>query len=113
MTAAAEWLLDNAYLIRTQIAETRRHLPRDYPKLLPGRRPPPTCPGKYDLAERLVASTDHTLNEANITECLRQHQIAAPLSIAELWLFPLLLRMGLIESLARLATRRKPRAESP
>ena len=55
MTAAAEWLLDNAYLIRTQIAETRRHLPRDYHRLLPGLRARYTCPDVYDLAERLVA----------------------------------------------------------
>ena len=105
MTAAAEWLLDNAYLIRTQIAETRRHLPRDYHRLLPGLRARNTCPDVYDLAERLVADTDHTLNETNITERLRQYQTAAPLTIAELWLFPLLLRMALFESLARLASR--------
>ena len=105
MTAAAEWLLDNAYLIRTQIAETRRHLPRDYPKLLPGLRARHTCPDVYDLAERLVAGADHALNEANITECLRQYQTVAPLTIAELWLFPLLLRMALFEALARLASR--------
>ena len=42
---------------------------------------------------------------ANITECLRQYQTAAPLTIAELWFFPLLLRMALFESLARLASR--------
>jgi cyclic beta-1,2-glucan synthetase len=105
MTAAAEWLLDNAYLIRTQIAETRRHLPRDYPKLLPGLRVRPTCPEVYDLAAGLVAGTDHSLNESNITECLRQYQTTAPLTIAELWLFPLLLRLALFESLARLAAR--------
>src|SRR5579859_4342912 len=35
LTAAAEWLLDNAYLIRTQIAEIRRHLPRRYSTVLP------------------------------------------------------------------------------
>jgi cyclic beta-1,2-glucan synthetase len=105
MTSAAEWLLDNAYLIRTQIAETRRHLPRDYPKLLPGLRARYTCPDVYDVAERLVAGTDHVLNETNITDCLRQYQTAAPLTIAELWLFPLLLRLALFESLARLAGR--------
>ena len=105
MTAAAEWLLDNAYLIRTQIAETRRHLPRDYPKLLPGLRARYTCPDVYDLAEHLVAGADHALNEANITECLRQYQTVTPLTIAELWFFPLLLRMALFESLASLATR--------
>ena len=105
MTAAAEWLLDNAYLIRTQIAETRRHLPRDHSKLLSGRRAASTCPDVYDLAERLVADEDHALNEANITECLRKYQTATPLTIAELWLFPLLLRMALFEALASLAGR--------
>ncbi|HXP88164.1 MAG TPA: glucoamylase family protein [Bryobacteraceae bacterium] len=105
MTAAAEWVLDNAYLIRTQIAETRRHLPRDYPKLLPGLHARYTCPEVYDLAEHLVAGADHALNETNITECLRQYQTVAPLTIAELWFFPLLLRMALFESLARLASR--------
>jgi cyclic beta-1,2-glucan synthetase len=105
MTAAADWLLDNAYLIRTQIAETRRHLPRDYRRLLPGRRARYDCPEVNDLAERLVAETDHSLTEANITECLRQCQTTAPLTIAELWFFPLLLRMALFEALARLAVR--------
>ena len=103
MTAAAEWLLVNAYLIRTQIAETRRHLPRDYPNLVPGLRARPTCPEVYDLAAGLVKGTDHSLNEGNITECLRQYQTTAPLTIAELWLFPLLLRLALFESLAGLA----------
>jgi cyclic beta-1,2-glucan synthetase len=105
MTAAAEWLLDNAYLIRTQIAETRRHLPRDHRKMFPRLRAGYSCPDVYDLAEQLVAGADHALNETNITECLRQYQTVAPLTIAELWLFPLLLRVALFESLARLASR--------
>src|SRR5271156_3076858 len=32
LTASAEWLLDNSYLVRTQISEVRRHLPRNFPK---------------------------------------------------------------------------------
>ena len=105
MTAAAEWMLDNAYLIRTQIAETRRHLPRDYPRLLPNFPPHAACPNVYDLARQLVAGNDHVLNENNIAECLRHYQITSPLTIAELWLFPLLLRMALFESLVRLGVR--------
>ncbi len=108
MTAAAEWLLDNAYLIRTQMAETRRHLPRN-PKLFPGfhRRfeREYAGPDVYDLAEHLAASSDQALEETNIAESLRQYQTVTPLTIAELWFFPLLLRMALFESLARLAER--------
>jgi cyclic beta-1,2-glucan synthetase len=103
-TSSAEWLLDNAHLIRTGIAETRRHLPRKYPK------PSKSSSSVYALAGQLIAESDHSLNEDNIAECLRKYQSpesgnAHQLTIAELWLFPLLLRIALFESLARLASR--------
>lgn len=99
LTAAAEWLLDNAYLVRTQIAEIRLHLPRYYSKILPA------LASGYELAHELVMRTDHSLNEANISEWLREYQTEAPLTIAELWFFPLLLRMALIDALRQLAQR--------
>ncbi len=99
LTAAAEWMLDNAFLIRTHIAEINRNLPRNYRKTLPV-----LAPG-YELARQLVACTDHPLNEVNISDCLRDYQTVAPLTIAELWFFPLLLRMALIEELRQLALR--------
>jgi cyclic beta-1,2-glucan synthetase len=99
LTAAAEWLLDNAYLIRTQIAEIRRHFPKSNSKIIP------TLAHGYDLARELVARSGNSLSEQNITEWLRDYQTVAPLTIAELWLFPLLLRMALIDSLRRLAER--------
>jgi cyclic beta-1,2-glucan synthetase len=103
LTAAAEWLLDNGYLIRTQIAEIRRHLPRKYHQILPAGDS--GDPYIYELARELAANANYSLNEANIQECLRRYQEVAPLTIAELWSFPLLLRVALIEALARLAAR--------
>ncbi len=107
MTAAAEWLLDNAYLIRTQITETRRHLPREHPRLFSNPRTRLNCSDEISRSQaaQLVAANDHVLNETNIAECLRQSQTTAPLTIAELWLFPLLLRVAVFESLACLAAR--------
>jgi cyclic beta-1,2-glucan synthetase len=35
ITPAAEWLLDNFYLIEEQIQMARRHLPRGYSRELP------------------------------------------------------------------------------
>ena len=100
LTAAAEWLLDNGYLLRTQIAEIRRHLPRDHHKIFAaGSSGEPYI---YELARELVAHTDHSLNEANIRDCLRAYQEVAPLTIAELWSFALMLRMALISELAHL-----------
>ena len=99
LTAAAEWLLDNTYLIRTQIAEIRRHLPRRYSTILP------TLAQTRESARELVERSDHSLSEDDISEWLREYQTVAPLAIAELWLFPLLLRLALVQVLRRLASR--------
>jgi cyclic beta-1,2-glucan synthetase len=103
LTASAEWLLDNGYLVRTQIAEIRRHLPRNYHQVLSAGDS--GDPYIYELARELAANANYALNELNIQDCLRRYQEVAPLTIAELWSFPLLLRVALIEALARLAAR--------
>jgi cyclic beta-1,2-glucan synthetase len=100
LTPAAEWILDNSYLTRTQIVEVQRHLPRDYTSW-----PAPSRNTISGLAHQLVASTDQAVNENNIRDALREFQTATPLTIAELWAFPLFLRIALIEALSRLATR--------
>src|SRR5580692_2754074 len=100
LTASAEWLLDNSYLVRTQMSEVRRHLPRNFPKT-------PSANGferVLGFASDLVVETDHCVNEANITGHLLEFQKTAPLSTAELWFFPLFLRVALIEKLADLAS---------
>ncbi len=101
LTASAEWLLDNGHLIRTQVAEIRRHLPRRHHEILPAGAS--GDPYVYELARELVAHTDNSLTETKIQDCLRAYQQVAPLTIAELWSFPLLLRTALIEELAHLA----------
>ena len=101
LAAAADWLLDNGYLIRTQIAEIRRHLPREHHKILPANAS--GDPYVYELARGLVAQTDLSVNEANIHASLCAYQQVAPLTIAELWAFPLLLRVALIDELTSLA----------
>jgi cyclic beta-1,2-glucan synthetase len=104
VTAAAEWLLDNYYLVRTHGSDIRRDLPRRYSRILP------TLPFRQgslrvgEVAQELVHGTDHSLTKANITEALRAYQTVEPLAIAEIWAFPLLLRLALLEALATLAT---------
>jgi cyclic beta-1,2-glucan synthetase len=99
LTASAEWILDNSYLARTQISEVRRHLPRNFPKT-------PSGDGYarvLGLAVDLVAQSDHSVNENNITAHLQEFQKTTPLTTAEIWFFPLFLRIALIEKLADLA----------
>jgi cyclic beta-1,2-glucan synthetase len=105
LTPAAEWLLDNAYLIRTQILEVRRHLPKDYKSAPHSLEPGKQAGNVNDLAHTLAASTDRALTENNIRDSLRDYQASTPLTIAELWAFPLFLRIALIETLTKIATR--------
>ncbi len=103
LTAAAEWLLDNGYLLRTQIAEIRRHLPSKYHQIL--QAGDSGDPYILELARALAAHTNYAVDEGSIEDCLRRYQEIAPLTIAELWSFPLVLRLALMEALTRLATR--------
>jgi cyclic beta-1,2-glucan synthetase len=102
LSPAAEWILDNSYLIRRQIIEIKRHLPRKYSSRNEGIE---ESGNVNELAHELVASTDHLLTEKNIRDAIRAFQVTRPLTIAELWAFPLFLRSALIETLTHLATR--------
>jgi cyclic beta-1,2-glucan synthetase len=102
LTAAAEWILDNSYLIRTQIAEVRRHLPKDYSL----RQKASAESGDVnELAAELVASSEHVMGESSLRDAIRAYQVTKPLTIAELWAFPLFLRIALIQKLAVLGIR--------
>ena len=99
---SAEWILDNSYLVRTQIAEVRRHLPREYEAWPSSGTPDFSVPA---MAREMARSSDFAVNENNIQEFLRDRQRASPLAIAELWAFPLFLRIAVIEEIVAIAKR--------
>ncbi len=105
ITHEAEWLLDNAYLIRSHIADIRHNLPDNHNKILPvlkDRR----CSVHiriYHLAAELIDGTGHRLGAESIITFLNAYQRESPLTIAELWVFPLMLRLILLERLRRLS----------
>jgi cyclic beta-1,2-glucan synthetase len=105
VTTAAEWLLDNYYLVRTNASDVRRDLPKRYPRILP------TLPSRggslrvAEIARELVAHTDHCLSRNGLIEALREYQTVAPLDTAELWAFPVMLRFALLQQVAQLAAR--------
>jgi len=103
LPTAAEWLLDNGYVIRTQLAEIRRHLPKRYYQILPASES--GDPYIRELACSLAANTNYAIDENSITEALRRYQELSPLTIAELWSFPVILRVELLEALTAMAAR--------
>ena len=102
----ADWLLDNAHIVRSHTADIRRNLPSAYYKFLPrvDEDGEPLL-RVYALARQLVASTDGRATVESITRCLDAYEATAPLLIAELWVFPLMVRMVLVETIAALAER--------
>ena len=104
-TLSAEWLLDNAYLIREQVTDLRKSLPQKHYGKLPliGSGPGSGLPRVYHVAAEMVAETDGALEPDIIRRFLAAFQAITPLDIGELWALPLMLRLQLLECLRSLA----------
>ncbi len=107
ITPAAEWLIDNFYLIEEQIRTARRHLPRGYsrelPRLLKGLSAGE--PRIYAIALELISHSDGRLDAKTISSGVSAYQTVTMLKLGELWAFPIMLRLALIENLRRVAAR--------
>ena len=107
ITPAAEWLLDNHYLIEEQIQMARQHLPRGYSRELP-RLANGTCTGLprvYDIVVELIAHVDAQIDSGELAAFIAAYQTLSSLKLGELWAVPIMLRLGLIENLQRITTR--------
>ncbi len=104
---AAEWLLDNFYLIEEQVHIARRHFPRSYSKGLPrlSRGPAAGYPRVYSIAMELMVHVDGSIDSTSLESFVSSYQTIEPLTIGELWAVPIMLRLALIENLRRVAVR--------
>lgn len=104
---AAEWLLDNFYLIEEQIRTARRHLPAGYSRELPrlSNGTSKGYPRVYDIALELIAHVDGRVDGENLTSFVAAYQTISTLKLGELWAVPIMLRLALIENLRRVAAR--------
>ncbi|HLG58339.1 MAG TPA: glucoamylase family protein [Vicinamibacterales bacterium] len=114
---AAEWLLDNDYLVERAIRQIQEDLPPGFYRRLPGlaqdeeeRR----LPRAYALAHGFLrASHLHVSLPAAIAFAQAYQKESAWLTIAELWAFPALLRLASLELLVTALARLVPDLESP
>ncbi len=102
---AAEWLLDNFYLIEEQIYIGKKHLPKGYSKGLPqlARGESAGLPRVYDIAVEIISHSDGHIDLNNLTGFITSYQVNTFLKIGEIWAFPIMLRLALIENLRRLS----------
>jgi len=105
VTAATEWLLDNFHLVASEIRDVRQNLPRGYYRKLPklATRQLAGDARVYALAVELIRHSDSRLDRSQLVRFIRSYQTVAPLTIGELWAWPIMLKLALIENLRRLA----------
>ena len=107
ITPAAEWLLDNFYLIEDQIRTGKKHLPKGYSESLPwlSKGPSEGFPRVYDIALGIISHSDGRVDAAALSGFIAAYQSVTHLELGELWAIPIMLRLALIENLRRVAVR--------
>jgi len=107
VSPAGEWLLDNLHVVQEHIREVRESLPRGYYQELPELAAGALAgyPRVYEIAITLISHTEARVELESVDLFLGAFQEVRPLAIGELWAIPAMLRLGLIESVRRMALR--------
>ena len=105
VTPAAEWLLDNFHLVASEVLDVRRNLPPGYYRELPklALRELAGDARVYAMAVELIRHSDSRLDRQQLVRFMNSYQAVAQLTIGELWAWPSMLKLALIENLRRLA----------
>jgi cyclic beta-1,2-glucan synthetase len=109
ITPAAQWLLDNNYVVEEAIFQIKRDLPRRFYRQLPTLKLPDgsQIPRALALAWLYVAHSDSAVSGTMLKALVDGYQSVEPFRIGELWALPSLLRFSLVENLRRIAVRVK------
>lgn len=105
ISPAAEWLLDNFYLIEEEILLGERYLPKGYskglPKLSSGKHK--GLPRVYDIAIEIISHSDGHVDINSLSSFISSYQRISYLTLGELWAVPIMVRLALLENLSRVA----------
>jgi cyclic beta-1,2-glucan synthetase len=102
---AAEWLLDNLYLIEKEYKDIKFNMPENYYKNLPvvSKGIMKGYPRIYHIAVEMVSHTDGLVDEGTIETFIKAYQRNAVLTSGELWALPIMLRIALIQNISKIA----------
>ena len=105
ITPAAEWLLDNHYVVEEAIQEVRRDFPKKfYQQLKTMNFRGVAMPRTLALSWLYVAHTHSNVTNLGLAALADGFQEKETLRIGELWAIPSLVRYMLIDNLRRVAT---------
>ncbi len=104
-TPAADWILDNEYILEGNTRDVLVNLPRKFYLRLPvlASAHYRGLPCIYGLAKDLVSHTDLRLDRENVLAFIEAYQSVRTLTIGELWAVPQMLRIALIENIQSFA----------
>jgi len=103
LSYAAEWMLDNFYLVRQSSRQIREDMPQGFYRQLPKLTTGPFSgfPRIYAVAQELVVTSAAHLHLDRIQRFVHLYQEITPLTMRELWALPALLRLAILECLAQ------------
>jgi cyclic beta-1,2-glucan synthetase len=118
LSYAAEWLLDNYYLLMRTVRQVEEDLPGSYLRELPKLAAPGALheyPRVFDMARVLILHEGAELDLDKIVAFVEAYEEVELLAMGELWALPIMLRVVLLESVAQAAGRLAalPEAASP
>ncbi|QIQ85700.1 glucoamylase family protein [Erythrobacter sp.] len=114
-SSAAEWLLDNGYIVKRAIVQLGEDLPAGfYMRLRPLEGEPAEGePRILILAHGLLHAGKHHLSRETVLAYLEGYQTHHALDIAELWALPAMLRLACLERLVRGVGEEFPPVDAP
>ncbi|MFL7867499.1 MAG: glucoamylase family protein [Anaerolineales bacterium] len=100
---AAEWVLDNYFIIQQTLRQISEDLPKRYyrelPKLDSGNWV--GFPRIYVIARAFIVQEAARLSIISLKDFISSYQGVHPLTMGELWALPIMLRIGILEALSQ------------
>ncbi len=107
ISPAAEWLIDNFYLVEEHIRIAKKHFPKGYSEDLPqlSNNESEGLTRIYDIVIQIISHSDGRIDMESLSSFVNAYQTVTNLQLGELWAIPIMLRLALIENLRRVSTR--------
>lgn len=102
MMPAAEWLIDNFYIVQEQIVQVNSDFPKEYQRNIPMLTDGylKGWPRVYELVLNLVTYTDNLVDANTLANYIKNYQEEKTLMLGEVWAIPIMARFVLIQQLA-------------
>lgn len=106
ISQAAEWLIDNFYIIQEQIVQVEIDFPKEYHRSIPliSKGEYEGLPRVYELVLNFLNHTDFVVDVDALEQYVQSYQERITLEQGEIWAIPIMVRLILIEKLAQKAS---------